>query len=71
MADSLTLDDYYAILQVPQSASLELIRENYKRLALKYHPDKNNSPNATKEFQLLARAWDCLKDEGKRREYDR
>ncbi|KAE8442234.1 hypothetical protein EG329_003705 [Mollisiaceae sp. DMI_Dod_QoI] len=71
MADSLLREDYYATLRVPQSASLEAIRESYKRLALRCHPDKNKSPDATKEFQLLVRAWECLKDENKRREYDR
>ncbi|CZR67577.1 uncharacterized protein PAC_17476 [Phialocephala subalpina] len=73
MADPLNSiqEDYYAILSVPQSAPLETIRDSYKRLALLLHPDKNKSPNATKEFQALLRAWECLKDEGKRREYDR
>ncbi len=71
MADSLLREDYYATLRVPQSASLEAIRESYKRLALRCHPDKNKSPDATKEFQLLVRAWECLKDVNKRREYDR
>ncbi|KAF8857809.1 heat shock protein DnaJ, partial [Acephala macrosclerotiorum] len=61
----------YAILRVPQSSPLETIRDSYKRLALLLHPDKNKSPNATKEFQALLRAWETLKDEGKRREYDR
>lgn len=72
MADPLNsiLEDYYSILLVPQSAPLETIRESYKKLALKYHPDKNKSPNATREFQGLVRAWECLRDAGKRREYD-
>jgi curved DNA-binding protein CbpA len=70
MASPLILEDYYSILRVPQSAPLEIIRESYKKLALRYHPDKNKSPNATTEFQCLGRAWEVLKDEGKRREYD-
>jgi curved DNA-binding protein CbpA len=71
MARAVITDDYYAILEVPQFASLESIRESYKRLALKFHPDKNKDDGATSDFQRLAIAWETLKDGAKRAEYDR
>lgn len=64
-------EDYYAILGVSQFASLESIRESYKKLALKFHPDKNRDDSATSDFQLLVKAWETLKDGAKRTEYDR
>ena len=55
MAPIPTRHDYYAILEVPQTASSDVIRSNYKRLAKAKHPDKNHwNPNATAEFQLVS-----------------
>lgn len=54
MAPTRVTDDYYAILGVPQSAEEALIRSRYKKLALVTHPDKNRSPNAKAEFQLVS-----------------
>lgn len=71
MARAVVTDDYYAILEVTQFASLESIRESYKKLALKFHPDKNKDESATSDFQRLAIAWETLKDGKKRAEYDR
>lgn len=46
--------DYYEILGVSNTAPIELIRQNYRRLALERHPDKNkNEPDATAAFQLV------------------
>jgi curved DNA-binding protein CbpA len=70
MARAVATEDYYAILGVPQSATLAVIREAYKKCALKYHPDKNNE-DTTAAFQRLARAWETLKDATTRAEYDR
>jgi curved DNA-binding protein CbpA len=50
---------------------LATIRESYKKLALKFHPDKNKGETATSDFQRLAIAWETLKDPAKRAEYDR
>lgn len=55
MAPSPFTDDYYAILDVEQTADDTEIKSSYKRLARIRHPDKNqNSPKATSEFQLVS-----------------
>jgi molecular chaperone DnaJ len=46
--------DYYAVLEISQSATAEDIRKSYRRLALRFHPDKNQDrPDATASFQLV------------------
>ncbi|KAM3556293.1 hypothetical protein MY1884_000236 [Beauveria asiatica] len=67
--------NYYAILEVPDDASLERIREAYKRAALKTHPDRvpEGSPDRaerTRKFQLVNDAYYTLSDPTRRREYD-
>lgn len=48
-------DDYYAILEVPQIATLDIIKKSYRRLAVLLHPDKNpNKPDATPSFQCVS-----------------
>jgi curved DNA-binding protein CbpA len=73
MARAVVTEDYYAILGVSQSATLAVIREAYKKCALKYHPDKNldNGEDTTAAFQQLGLAWETLKDAVKRAQYDR
>ncbi|KAI0079566.1 DnaJ-domain-containing protein [Panus rudis PR-1116 ss-1] len=71
-----TLPDYYAFLNVPQSASTEEIRQAYKRESLKTHPDRltNATPEekkaATERFQAVADAYYVLSDPARRRQYD-
>ncbi|KAM3530715.1 hypothetical protein MY4038_004809 [Beauveria bassiana] len=72
---STTPPNYYAILEVPDNASLERIREAYKRAALKTHPDRvpEGSPDRaerTRKFQLVNDAYYTLSDPTRRREYD-
>ena len=62
--------DYYKILGIPREASQSDIRKAYRKLALKYHPDKNKSPDATKKFQDIGEAYSVLSDDTKRRRYD-
>ncbi len=62
--------DYYKILDIPREASQSDIKRAYRKLALKHHPDKNKSPNATKKFQDIGEAYSILSDPAKRRRYD-
>jgi len=64
--------DYYEILEVAKTASKEDIKKAYRKLALKWHPDKNpdNQEVATKKFKELSEAYEVLSDEKKRRMYD-
>ena len=63
--------DYYAALGVTQAATEKDIVKAYRKLAKEKHPDKNpNDPKAKENFIKLKEAFDFLKDEGKRREYD-
>ncbi|XP_075507227.1 uncharacterized protein LOC142543709 [Primulina tabacum] len=64
--------DYYKILDVDYDAPEEVIRSNYIRLALKWHPDKKkNEDCATSRFQEINEAYMVLIDPVKRREYDK
>ncbi len=64
--------DYYKILGVPKTASADEIKKNYRKLALKYHPDKNPGNKASEEkFKGLSEAYEVLHDPEKRKKYDR
>lgn len=63
---------YYEILGVPRNASEAEIKSAYRKLAMKYHPDRNNGdPEAERKFKEINEAYDVLKDEQKRAAYDR
>lgn len=64
------MKNYYQILQVDPSAEQEVIEAAFKRLASKYHPDKNRSPDATSNMQKLNEAYETLRDVNKRKQYD-
>ncbi|KAF4637683.1 hypothetical protein G7Y89_g404 [Cudoniella acicularis] len=70
MATTKLIEDYYSILEVSQFAPISSIKDSYRRLALRYHPDKNKKEDATEAFQRLGRAWEVLQDEAKRAQYD-
>ena len=62
--------DYYSILGLEASATLEEVRKAYKKKALQFHPDKNLSPDAEEKFKELAEAYEVLSDCDKRKKYD-
>jgi len=65
--------DYYSILDVSEGASREEIRRAFRKLAMKYHPDRNlgNEHWAGEKFKEINEAYAVLGDEAKRQEYDR
>ncbi len=62
--------DYYEVLGVERAATRDQIKQAYRRLALKYHPDRNKDPGAEGKFKEIAEAYAVLSDDAKRREYD-
>ena len=64
--------DYYEILGVSRNASAEEIKKAYRRLALKYHPDRNptNRKEAEEKFKEISEAYEVLSDSQKRAKYD-
>ena len=63
--------DYYEVLSVSRDASADTIKKAYRKLALKYHPDKNPNDNeAERKFKEAAEAYSILSDEQKRPQYD-
>jgi len=62
--------DYYKILGVSKGASDDELKKAYRKLALKYHPDKNQSPGAEDKFKEIGEAYDVLSDPRKRQIYD-
>ena len=64
--------DYYEVLGISRTATLDEIKKSYRKLALKYHPDKNPGDSAAEEsFKEAAEAYGVLSDEEKRARYDR
>ena len=64
-------DNYYELLQVSENADQEIIQAAYRRLVLRYHPDRSSEPNAAEMTQRLNDAYAILSDPVQRVEYDR
>ena len=62
--------DYYEILGVEKTADENEIKKAYRKLAIKYHPDKNKSKSAGEAFKKVNQAFSILKDKEKRKHYD-
>ena len=63
--------DYYKILGLSKGASDDDIKKAYRKLALKYHPDKNKDPSAEEKFKEVAEAYEILSDAKKKEIFDR
>ncbi len=65
-------DDYYELLEVERTADDGTIKSSYRKLAMKFHPDKNPGCDKSEaRFKAISEAYDCLKDPQKRAAYDR
>ena len=64
--------DYYEVLGVDKSAAADEIKKAYRKVAIKYHPDKNpDDPSAEEKFKEAAEAYEVLRDPEKKQRYDR
>lgn len=63
--------DYYKTLGIQKGATDDDIKKAYRKLALKYHPDKNKAAGAEEKFKEIAEAYEVLSDKKKRDVYDR
>ncbi|CAN8265555.1 unnamed protein product [Cochlearia groenlandica] len=63
-------NDYYTILGLDKSCSLEEIRKAYRKLSLRVHPDKNKAPGSEDAFKKVSKAFTCLSDGNSRSQYD-
>lgn len=62
--------DYYQILGVSKTATLDEIKKAYRKLALEYHPDRNKTKEAGEKFKEVTKAYEVLSDTQKRQSYD-
>jgi molecular chaperone DnaJ len=65
-----TKRDYYEVLGVSRNSTEEEIRGAFRKLAFKFHPDRNSNPDAEAKFKEINEAYEVLSDQQRRREYD-
>ncbi len=63
------MKNYYSILEIDKNADKNTIKNSYKKLALKYHPDKNkdNKEQAEEKFKEISEAYEVLSDDEKKK----
>ncbi|HLD26439.1 MAG TPA: DnaJ C-terminal domain-containing protein [Patescibacteria group bacterium] len=64
------MQDYYSILGVSRNAGADELKSAYRKLALKWHPDRNKTPEATEKFKTINQAYEVLSDTKKKSMYD-
>ena len=62
--------DYYEVLGVPRDADAKAVKDAFRGLTLRYHPDRNKAPDATEKFREIVEAYSVLSDPDKRKDYD-
>uniref|UniRef100_A0A5K1DL23 J domain-containing protein n=1 Tax=Nymphaea colorata TaxID=210225 RepID=A0A5K1DL23_9MAGN len=62
--------DYYEILCLEKTCSVEEVKKAYWKLSLKVHPDKNKAPGVDEAFKIVSKAFKCLSDEELQRQYE-
>ena len=65
------MSDYYEILGIDRNATKDEIKSAFRKMARKWHPDVNKSPEAEAKFKELGKAYETLMDDEKRSTYDR
>jgi len=63
-------EDYYKVLGVPKNAVKRELKSAFRKLAMKYHPDRNKHQNAEEKFKQIREAYEVLTDDYKRKVYD-
>jgi molecular chaperone DnaJ len=66
----MTQRDYYEILGVPRTASVDEIKTAFRKLARQFHPDVSKEPDAEEKFKEINEAYGVLSDQQKRARYD-
>ena len=61
---------HYDVLGVPEDASQKAIKDAYRKLSLKWHPDRNKSDDADKRFNKIVEAYEILSNKDERKKYD-
>ena len=62
--------DYYKLLNISKKSNQDEIKRAYRKLAMKFHPDKNKSKDAEEKFKSISEAYAILSDTGKKKSYD-